>query len=252
MVRYWQLIVFSLAGIPLMISLGCGQTRKRPQDGQQPDWERQRFRMVADQIEQRGIEDPAVLAALRKVPRHLFVPLELQARAYDDGPLPIGQSQTISQPYIVALMTELAVVNPNSVVLEIGTGSGYQAAVLAELVKKVYSIEYLELLGTAARARLKQMNYINVEVLVGDGYMGWPGPIEFDAILVTAAIDHVPAPLARQLKPGGRLVVPVGEIGDVQWLTVYQKKLDGTLTTHRSIPVQFVPFVGPEINRQTR
>lgn len=235
-----------------MISLGCGQTGKRPKEVQETEWERQRFRMVADQIERRGIKDPAVLAALRKVLRHLFVPFELQARAYDDAPLPIGQGQTISQPYIVALMTELAVVNPNSVVLEIGTGSGYQAAILAEVVKKVYSIEYVELLGTAAQARLKQMNYKNVEVMVGDGYMGWPEQIEFDAILVTAAIDHVPAPLARQLKPEGRLVVPVGEVGDVQWLTVYQKKEDGTLTTHRSIPVQFVPFVGPEVNKQAR
>jgi protein-L-isoaspartate(D-aspartate) O-methyltransferase len=249
MTKGWQIISLLWMGIPLMIAWGCGQSGKKPSEMKEADWELLRMSMVTTQIEQRGIKDPTVLAALRKVPRHRFIPEDLWNRAYDDGPLPIGQGQTISQPYVVALMTELAAVDRQSIVLEIGTGSGYQAAVLSELVHKVCTIEYVELLGIRARERLKQLNFQNVEVRVGDGYLGWPEAQEFDAILITAAIDHVPPPLARQLKMGGRLVVPLGEAGDVQWLTVFRKNKDGSLSTHRSIPVQFVPFLSPEIGK---
>jgi protein-L-isoaspartate(D-aspartate) O-methyltransferase len=197
--------------------------------------------MVTRQIEARGVKSPAVLAAMRKVPRHAFVPPEQAGRAYLDRPLPIGHEQTISQPYIVALMTELAAVGKGARVLEIGTGSGYQAAVLAELGAKVYSIEIVEPLGRQAAATLQRLGYETIETRIGDGYRGWPEAAPFDAIVVTAAPPTVPQPLLRQLAPGGRLVVPVGD--DSQELKVITRT--GETWTERNVaPVRFVPMVG--------
>ena len=200
-----------------------------------------REEMVRSQIERRGVRDPRVLAAMRKVPRHEFVPAGVRDRAHDDGPLPIGHRQTISQPYIVALMTELAAVTPTSKVLEIGTGSGYQAAVLAELAREVYSIEIVEPLAREADATLRRLGYERVRLRTGDGYRGWPEAAPFDAIVVTAAPGSVPKPLIEQLAPGGRLVVPVGD--DMQWLEVHRRTEKG-VTVERTIPVRFVPMTG--------
>jgi len=203
--------------------------------------------MVATQLQRRDIRDASVLAAMRKVPRHEFVPASVRAHAYADSPLPIGERQTISQPYIVALMTELAAVKPTSKVLEVGTGSGYQAAVLAELVKDVYSIEIVEPLAHEAEATLRRLGYERVRVRTGDGYRGWPEAAPFDAIVVTAAPGKVPKPLLEQLAPGGRLVIPVGD--DVQWLEVH-RRTDAGITVERKAPVRFVPMIG-EAERAT-
>jgi len=186
---------------------------------------------------------PAVRAALGKVERHRLVPPEQQALAYRNHPLPIGQGQTISQPYIVALSTDLIAPEPRHVVLEIGTGSGYQAAVLAEVVSKVYSIEILESLALAARKNLEQLQYGNIEIKVGDGYRGWPEKGPFDAIVVTAAAPRVPEALVAQLKPGGRMVIPVGATGEVQQLLLIVKSADGKVTQKNVLPVRFVPLV---------
>ena len=196
--------------------------------------------MVAEQIEARGIRDPGVLRAMRKVERHQFVPDFLRHRAYDDNALPIGEGQTISQPYIVALMTEAIQPQPDTTVLEIGTGSGYQAAILAELCKNVYTIEIVEILAKRAEQILIK-RYQNVHVKIGDGYQGWPEAAPFDAILVTCAPTKIPQPLASQLKEGGRMVIPVGDSG-VQELYVL-KKQHGRLEQQAIIPVLFVPMV---------
>lgn len=185
---------------------------------------------------------PAVMGAMEKVPRHRFVPPELAASSYENRPLPIGQGQTISQPFIVALMTDLAQPKRSDVVLEVGTGSGYQAAVLAECVAKVYSIEIVPALGQRAAALLKELGYTNVDVRIGDGYQGWPDAAPFDAILVTAAPDHVPQPLIDQLKPGGRLVIPVGSQIGGQDLLVVEKSGDGRTLKRSALPVRFVPL----------
>ena len=190
--------------------------------------------------------DDRVMAAIGHVPRHEFVPESEQSYAYENRPLPIGYGQTISQPYIVALMTDLLAVGEDSVVLEIGTGSGYQAAVLAELVAQVYTIEIVEPLGRAARARLARLGYDNVEVRIGDGYYGWAEHAPFDAIMVTAAASHVPRPLIDQLEPGGRLVIPVGDRFLTQQLILIEKRADGALTTTQVLPVRFVPLVRAE------
>ncbi len=187
--------------------------------------------------------DDRVMAALARVPRHEFVPENEQTYAYQNRPLPIGYGQTISQPYIVALMTDLLAVGEDSVVLEIGTGSAYQAAVLAELVARVYTIEIVAPLGRAARERLARLGYGNVEVRIGDGYDGWAEHAPFDAIMVTAAASHVPPPLLGQLKPGGRLVIPVGDRFSTQQLILIEKRDDGVLTTTQVLPVRFVPLV---------
>jgi protein-L-isoaspartate(D-aspartate) O-methyltransferase len=187
--------------------------------------------------------DPRVVQALARVPRHRFVPASLQALAYQDTPLPIGHDQTISQPYIVALMTELAEVGAADVVLEIGTGSGYQAAVLAEIAREVYTIEIIEPLGRGAARVLEQLGYDNVTVRVGDGYAGWPERAPFDAILVTAAPEVVPPALIEQLKPGGRLVIPVGAEYATQTLRVLEKTSTGELSATDVLPVRFVPFL---------
>ena len=201
-----------------------------------------RERMVAEQIEARGVADPAVLRVLRAVPRHEFVPDGGRARAYADHPLPIGEGQTISQPYIVALMTELAQVRPGHRVLEIGTGSGYQAAVLAELGAEVWTIEIVEPLGRRAAADLARTGYGRVRTKIGDGYVGWPEAAPFDAVLVTAAPPRVPTPLLEQLKPGGRLVVPEGRLE--QELVVYTKDATGRVRRASTLPVRFVPMTG--------
>lgn len=212
---------------------------------QDADWAEQRDRMVQRQIQERGIDDPHVLRAMEKVRRHLFVPEEFRSAAYSDRPLPIGQGQTISQPYIVALMTELAEVEPGDRVLEVGTGSGYQAAILAELVEGVYTVEIVEELGKTARKRLEKLGYDNVHVRIGDGFRGWPEHAPFKAIVVTAAPPEIPGPLKEQLAPGGRLVIPVGE--GWQELKVVEKAADGTLKKTTVIPVQFVPMTGPGV-----
>jgi protein-L-isoaspartate(D-aspartate) O-methyltransferase len=190
----------------------------------------------------RGALSPAVQRALGAVERHRFVPPQLAAEAYGDHPLPIGQGQTISQPFIVALMTELLEPHPSDVVLEVGTGSGYQAAVLAECVRRVYTIEIVAPLGERARALLAQLGYRNVEVRIGDGYKGWPEAAPFDAIVVTAAPDHVPQPLIDQLKPGGRMVIPVGPQTFGQDLLLITKGADGRTVSRRTLPVRFVPL----------
>ncbi len=188
--------------------------------------------------------DPRVMEALATVPRHEFVPEGRRRHAYKNRPLPIGHGQTISQPYIVALMTDLLGVDEDDVVLEIGTGSGYQAAILAVLVKQVYTIEIIEPLGVAARARLERLGYDNVEVRLADGYYGWAEHAPFDAIVVTAAAGHVPPPLLAQLKPGGRMVIPVGGRFFTQQLVLIEKDNDGAVTTRQMLPVRFVPLTG--------
>ena len=188
--------------------------------------------------------DARVLAVMDKVPRHLFVPSGEVAHAYENRPLPIGHGQTISQPYIVALMTDLMRVEPGATVLEIGTGSGYQAAILSELAGRVYTIEIIEPLAREATERLRNGHYDRVTVKIGDGYYGWEEHAPFDAIIVTAAASHVPPPLVKQLKPGGRMIVPVGAQFLTQYLTVVEKNRDGTITTRQTLPVRFVPLTG--------
>jgi protein-L-isoaspartate(D-aspartate) O-methyltransferase len=195
--------------------------------------------LVADRI-----TDSATLRALRTVPRHLFVPANLRASAYVDFPLPIGRGQTISQPYIVAFMTEQLGLTPRSRVLEVGTGSGYQAAVLAEIAAEVYTIEIVAPLAEEAATRLQRLGYGRVHVRTGDGYNGWAEAAPFDAIIVTAAAGFVPPPLVEQLRPGGRMVIPVGEVGAVQELMLVEKAADGRTTTRTLIPVRFVPLTG--------
>jgi protein-L-isoaspartate(D-aspartate) O-methyltransferase len=186
---------------------------------------------------------PSVRAALGKVERHRFVPVGQQSLAYRNHPLPIGSGQTISQPYIVALSTDLVAPQPGQRVLEIGTGSGYQAAVLAEIVSKVYSIELVPSLGKEAAERLKALGYANVEVRIGDGYAGWPEQAPFDSILVTAAAPRVPEALLEQLKPGGRMVIPVGASHEAQELLLIEKRPDGSVERRSVLPVRFVPLV---------
>ena len=228
------------ASLITLVMLGCS---RRETSAAQESYEQLRQIMVDRQLISRGIKDRRVVDALRKVPRHLFVPEEFRGMAYEDHPLPIGLDQTISQPYIVALMTELARVRENHTVLEIGTGSGYQAAVLSVLCEKVYTIEYLASLGETAKQRLAELGYSNVEVKIGDGYQGWPEKQPFDAILVTAASEEVPPALIEQLKPGGRLVIPVGRQGEPQILQVVEKDSKGRVTPKDTIPVRFVPLV---------
>ncbi|MEJ8850701.1 protein-L-isoaspartate(D-aspartate) O-methyltransferase [Variovorax rhizosphaerae] len=188
--------------------------------------------------------DERVAAVMRTIPRHEFVPADQLPFAYQNRPLPIGHGQTISQPYIVALMTDLARPEPGHKVLEVGTGSGYQAAVLSPLVSAIYTIEIVEPLGVQATRRLEKLGYANVHVRLGDGYNGWEEHAPFDAILVTAAASHIPPPLVRQLKPGGRMVIPVGPAFMVQQLMLVQKNGDGTVSTRQILPVAFVPLTG--------
>jgi protein-L-isoaspartate(D-aspartate) O-methyltransferase len=207
--------------------------------------EKKRLAMVAEQIEARGVLEPPVLEAMRKAERHLFVPDSQIPFAYDDRPLPIGYGQTISQPYIVALMTELVRPQPPFKVLEIGAGSGYQAAVLAELVDKVYTVEIVAPLAQWAQERLQVAGYQNVMVKQADGYYGWEEHAPFDAIIVTAATPHIPPPLIEQLKDGGRMIIPVGSRFRIQQLVLVEKK-KGEITTRTMLPVRFVPLTRTE------
>jgi protein-L-isoaspartate(D-aspartate) O-methyltransferase len=219
-----------------MAATGCGQ-----QVPSTADLATQRQRMVEQQLKPRGIKDERVLAAMAKVPREEFVPVDARFDAYEDGPLPIGYDQTISQPYIVAFMTEQLRPRPSDRVLEIGSGSGYQAAILAELVADVYTIDIVEPLAKTAEATLQRLGYKNVHVRVGDGYKGWSEEAPFDAIIVTCAPEKVPQPLVDQLKDGGRMVVPVGE-RFAQQLYLLEKK-NAQLKESVTLPVRFVPMV---------
>ncbi|EAR15613.1 protein-L-isoaspartate(D-aspartate) O-methyltransferase [Robiginitalea biformata] len=208
----------------------------------QPDFPQLRQRMVREQLQSRDIVEGSVLRALRKVPRHLFVPEKYRAEAYSDTPLPIGEGQTISQPYMVAFMTQALRLKGSDKVLEIGTGSSYQAAVLAELVDSVYTIEIVEPLGEAAAKRLQALGYENIQVRIGDGYHGWPRQAPFDAIIVTAGAEALPQPLVDQLAEGGRMVIPVGPHQGVRDLVLLRKKRNGKLVRESLMPVRFVPF----------
>ncbi|MFV1973639.1 MAG: protein-L-isoaspartate(D-aspartate) O-methyltransferase [Thiohalobacterales bacterium] len=192
----------------------------------------------------REMLDPRVLQAMASVPRHRLVPEQELDAAYENRPLPIGHGQTISQPYIVAIMTDLLDTTPDSRVLEIGTGSGYQAAILAELVGQVYTMEIIEPLGKLARRNLNKLGYDNIRVRIGDGYYGWEEYAPFDAIVVTAAASHIPPPLIKQLKPGGRMIIPVGSRFMVQQLVLIEKDRDGKMVTRQILPVRFVPLTG--------
>jgi protein-L-isoaspartate(D-aspartate) O-methyltransferase len=230
----------------LFLPFSCKESKYKEaqmtQEKSQDDiFSERRDRMVEGQIEARGVKNKLVLDAVRKVPRHLFVAEGLREVAYTDGPLPIGEEQTISQPYIVALMTELLGLKGGEKVLEIGTGSGYQAAVLAEIAKEVYSIEIICSLAEMAEKRLKEMEYKNITVKCADGYQGWTEHAPFDAVIVTAAPDHIPQPLVDQLKIGGKLVIPVGDL--FQELTVLTRTEKG-VEKERNIPVRFVPMTG--------
>lgn len=218
-----------------VIASGCGQ-KSQPST----DFAAQRQQMVQQQVMARGIKDARVLAAMTKVPREEFVSPDSRALSYEDGPLPIGYDQTISQPYIVAFMSEQLRPQPADRVLEVGTGSGYQAAVLAELVSDVYSIEIVEPLAKSAEATLQRLGYKNIHLRVGDGYKGWPEAAPFDAIIVTCAPDNVPQSLVQQLKDGGRMVIPVGD-RFAQQLYLLEKK-NGQLKQSATLPVRFVPM----------
>ncbi|MFH0940778.1 MAG: protein-L-isoaspartate(D-aspartate) O-methyltransferase [Candidatus Omnitrophota bacterium] len=223
--------------------LMCGLFNPNPSFPEDPEneFEKERRDMVTDQIRGRGVSDEKVLQAMLKVKRHLFLPEGAKRHAYEDSALPIEKNQTISQPYIVALMTELADLKPEYKVLEIGTGSGYQAAVLAELVSKVYTIEIIPELAQQAKERLKKLGYKNIEIMAGDGYKGWPQEAPFDAIIVTAAAQEIPLELVKQLKTGSRMVIPLGDI--FQELYCITKQEDGTFEQRNIIPVRFVPMV---------
>lgn len=230
-----------LSALAALLLLPCAL---QAEDGQ---WLEKAEQMVRQQLKARDIDEPRVLEAMRSVPRHQFVPDRLRTLAYSDRPLPIGHGQTISQPYIVALMTELAQIQEQDRVLEVGTGSGYHAAVLAEMGKEVYSVEIIEELAKSARKRLQRLGYANTRVLAGDGFQGWPEYAPFDAIVVTCAPPEVPEPLKEQLAPGGKLVIPVGE----QWqeLKVLHKKEEGSWEKESVTPVRFVPMTGPGVRR---
>ncbi len=225
----------------LIVSSAFGVSCKA-EDADPSRFVKQREAMVRVQIESRGITEPATLDALRKVERHKFVPPKYQNKAYEDHPLPIGENQTISQPYIVALMTQVLDLKKNEKVLEIGTGSGYQAAVLAEICNHVYTIEIIDTLGQRAQKLLADLGYKNINVKIGDGYKGWEEHSPFDAIIVTCAPTHIPEPLKKQLAEGGKMVIPVGKTF-AQELVLLTKK-NGKIRRESIIPVRFVPMLG--------
>jgi len=237
----------------LGLVLACAAAAAAPPPAEEPDYAAPRAALVRE-VErdvtrlraELGTDrlDPIVVEALRRTPRHAFVPPALRDRAYGNFPLPIGHEQTISQPLIVALMSDMLDVGPGDKVYELGTGSGYQAAVLAEMGVQVYSVEIVPELAERAGRLLAELGYEDVHVRAGDGYLGWPEAAPFDAVIVTAAIDHVPGPLADQLRPGGRLVMPIGAIQGVQQLAVFVKGADGTLDRRDVLSVQFVPVTG--------
>jgi protein-L-isoaspartate(D-aspartate) O-methyltransferase len=234
----WLLVWVFLANLAFSSSCGA-QSQKRPDS-----FAALRQAMVKNQLAARDIRNRRVLKAMAETPRHEFVPERLRGLAYEDSPLPIGEDQTISQPYIVALMTELIDPRGDQRVLEIGTGSGYQAAVLAGLVEEVFTIEIVPELAERARSTLARLGYKNVHVRTGDGYGGWPAEAPFDAVLVTAAAGKVPQPLLDQLRVGGKLVMPVGEVDQVQTLTVITRTKSG-FRQEEILPVRFVPLTGP-------
>jgi len=236
MLRYF-VSIFLLLAFGLLTPPGFETQGILPEERSQ-----ERILMVKTQIQARGISDNQVLEAMKKVPRHLFVPSKYQNGAYGDFPLPIGYGQTISQPYIVALMTQLLSLKPKDKVLEIGTGSGYQAAILAEIVEEVYTVEIIEPLFQQATERLKRLGYKKVMTLRADGYFGWKEHAPFDAIIVTAAADHIPPPLLEQLKRGGRMCLPVGPPHQVQRLVLVRKGQKGEVSTEDILPVSFVPL----------
>ncbi len=224
----------------LCLMISCGQQKFNQEDIDKM-YEKMRISMVKDQIEQRDVKDDRVLNAMRKVPRHEFVPEHLQKYAYADEPLPIGEDQTISQPYIVAYMTEQLELKATDNILEIGTGSGYQAAVLAEIADSVFTIEIVDVLAKRAELTLKKLGYKNIMVKSGDGYKGWPEHAPFDKIIITAAPTRIPQPLVEQLKIGGRLILPLGDYS--QDLVLIQKNEAG-VTQRKLLPVRFVPMTG--------
>jgi protein-L-isoaspartate(D-aspartate) O-methyltransferase len=231
MPREWQWVLVGL----VLLGSGCNRA-KRPG----PDFAALRHQMVTHQLRSRGISDERVLAAMDKVPREQFVPEQFRRESYTDGPLPIGYGQTISQPYMVALMTEQLRLQPRDRVLEIGTGSGYQSAILAELVNEVYSIEIIEPLAKSAEATLRRLGYKNIQIKVGDGYKGWPEHAPYDGIIVTCAPDRVPQPLVDQLKEGGRMTIPIGpELAQELYLMT---KRNGQLQQAAIVDVRFVPM----------
>ncbi len=244
-----RLLAAALA-VLLTLVLSCAPGKAAPDTPGDPDaFKEQREKMVRNDITRGGlgrkaVTDEATLRAMRTVPRHRFVPATMATNAYADRPLPIGKGQTISQPYIVASMTEALHVGPRDVVLEIGTGSGYQAAVLAEIVKEVYTIEIVKELGEGAAKILAELGYTNVHTRIGDGYIGWEEHAPYDAIIVTAAPDHIPQPLVDQLKPGGRMVIPVGPRFKTQNLMLVEKQEDGSATQRVLELVRFVPLTG--------
>jgi protein-L-isoaspartate(D-aspartate) O-methyltransferase len=229
----------------LVLFLGALPTGNAPAaEPDEAEFAAMRERMVKDQIVRRGIRDSEVLRAMRAVPRHRFVTGRLMDQAYDDTPLSIGYGQTISQPYIVAYMTEIVKAGKGDRILEIGTGSGYQAAILSPIAGSVYTIEIIPQLAKTASLRLKEMKYENVTLRCDDGYYGWQEHAPFDAIIVTAAAGHIPPPLLKQLKPGGRMVIPVGGPFMVQSLVLVKKDQAAAVTTQNLMAVRFVPFTG--------
>ncbi len=234
---------------PAFLILLLGFLPAMPAMGQPDGFDGARRRMVEEQVHARGVDDPRVLHAMEQVPRHLFVPEEVRGEAYDDHALPIGSGQTISQPYLVGLMTELLGVKPGDRILEIGTGSGYQAAVLSRVASEVYTIEIVRPLGEQAERTLARLGYSNVHTRIGDGYQGWKEAAPFNGIVVTAAPPEVPQPLLDQLAVGGSLVVPVGD--SWQDLKVYTKQKDGSFHQRKVLPVRFVPMTG-EVRKNGR
>ncbi|HVL66516.1 MAG TPA: protein-L-isoaspartate(D-aspartate) O-methyltransferase [Vicinamibacterales bacterium] len=238
MTRQLALVAVCLAGTVIAAACSTPYARQTPAE---KDWTAMRTRMIDEQLRTRDIRDPRVLAAMERVPRHLFVPENVRAGAYGDHPLAIGYDQTISQPYIVAFMTQALDVQPEHKVLEIGTGSGYQAAILGELARDVYTIEIVDPLATRARATLEELGYKNIHVRAGNGYLGWPEEAPFDRIMVTAAPDDVPPALIEQLKMGGLMAIPVGTF--MQELRIMRREEAG-MRTLQTLPVRFVPMTG--------
>lgn len=227
-------------GKKMVISLFCSFWVSKGMT-QEPDYASMRAAMVRDQLQDRGIFEPKTLGTMLNVPRHLFVPKRQQSFAYNDSPLSIGNGQTISQPYMVAYMTQALRLGKDDTVLEVGTGSGYQAAVLGKIVSTVYTVEIVESLGLKAKKTLSKLGYTNVMVKIDDGYHGWPEHAPFDAIMVTAGAEEIPQPLLEQLKDGGRMIIPIGPHGGIRDL-VLVKKRKGRITTKNLMPVRFVPF----------
>jgi len=240
LVLFLLAILLSMLAIPVFASGADNDSYRLQRAGMVKEIEDE-LSFTSERIGKKALSQ-CVIDAVLNVPRHEFVPEHLTRYAYENRPLPIGHGQTISQPLIVGIMTDLLNIGKGSLVLEVGTGSGYQAAILAYCVKQVYSIEIIKGLGEEAKARLQRLGYENVEVRIGDGYQGWKEHAPFDAIIVTAAAGHIPPPLIEQLKPGGRMVLPVGEPYTTQYLTLVEKDKDGKINTKRLLPVAFVPL----------